>query len=831
MAPKPWKRPSSCGAGDAPHRISAVGPARSLETLAAGLLPAQPGQNPFAAGHAQFLQEQRQRAGGGGRPPSAARTQRPGSVGRGNQRERQREQLVLQSLERLEDKDTVERGVLQLEEVLASLCTAEELTWFLRIAFDNRRPLQSARARREQLMLLPSVIHRFHATSASREAASALRDKVLPLLVIALKSADTQDAAIASLMELWECLVPGDGSENPDYPKRFLEAGRAILQALLDPLALGNGWDIAVKKRCVTVLAALTPEVLRKAKIAEHVAEESDTGSLAELRSFLEVYAQLLVQALAVSPSLQEGLLHCLALMAADKTGVGRQGLWVHARALAELCVSHLTDTPSAAPSYAARPPERDRAESPPRGGGAQLTRELAMTCCACLRHLASLLLMPKSWDPEGGAADGEGSRGLIPEAELKRLEADVHAALDRDNINLHRLTRGNEPLRRAIVAARHAWNGGSQTDSSPKPPEHRCRPLSGGPTKAAAQNMREPTPPPAPRPHRGRSPARTPGSKPAEGPAPAVHSNPVEVRQALEDAVTEVNGNETRLLERKISRVSTAEEEALPLTLHPSQLDIEPDAAEECPLARQNIGALILQRRSLTPTSVAERLEACPASEPQARTSHSQKPAIKAVVKDKPQAPPAVSSRPPSAAGRLPPVPGPRPGPFSPELLALSPVSAASEDPPFLAEALHHAANGRSSEALQCVFRQGNERTLVALLRCLDASEQWAQLPQADAAYLARLLSALLRKNPLGQPAQEACSWLEALLRVPGGAALLSPQDIPALQGAFFSLSSVGGQISTTAAAAYYHLLQLQNASLPHQVRPLLAVASAAYA
>ncbi|CAE7844995.1 Maneal [Symbiodinium microadriaticum] len=428
--------------------------------------------NPFKAEHAQFLQERRQKS-----PKPGARK---GALTGGTAaevkklRQRQREHLVLQNLERLEDKHTAARAVQALEEVIGTSTSVEELNRFLRLGFDSKRPLVTPKARQEQLLLLRSIVRQFHSLGGddTSAATAALKERVMPLLVDALRSPDLQEAVVSTVHDILACHVP---EESPDAAKHgFVQAGRIILKALLDPLALGMGWDAAVKRRCVMTLAAITKELLQRAKHCQP--QEVDGASLEadpdpEVQALLETYARLLVHSLEVSSELHEGLLQCLVQLANDEAG--RAGLLPRARELAELCASHLLQTPSAQPLYVRQAKaELATSESPQRTHRArELTRELAMVCCLLLQRLAQELLV------EAGAAEGEeAAKETSEEPSLEPLREQVLTSLHRDNLNLHRLTRGHEPLRRAIAAARQAWEAevGAEVARPPPKPRHR---------------------------------------------------------------------------------------------------------------------------------------------------------------------------------------------------------------------------------------------------------------------------------------------------------------------------------------------------------------------
>lgn len=699
---------------------------------------------------------------------------------------RQREQTILQGLEKLEDKHTLERGVELIEEQLGLLSSPEDLMWFLRLSFDPRKPLVAAWARREQLLLLPKVVNQFN-SACSEAPISALLERALQLLVVSLRCSDTLEATNTAFKELIDCLVPQDTAPE-DLPQRFLQMGRALLHALMDPLSLGGGHDWVVKRRCVTVLAASTPVLLKKARLCLDV----EPGN-PEVTSFLEVFTNLLVQCLTAAPGLQEGLLQCLALLAADDaTG---EGLAAHAKGLVELCSSHLLETPSAAPAYV--PPRSGdaaaafaRSESPTRGG-VSLTRDLALTCCMCLRHLAALVLPL------------EGEEVEAPE-ELQRLRQHVTSALHRDNLNLHRLTRGHESLRRSIALARQAWEemGSEATARRARRVASPGRRRTGASSSkassrglAALQAFLEE----GANKRRGRSPQRLPrvpdpaatAPRKSRSDFPAAPGVPLEEQDLWAGIASDDSHSVGATQEPELERFSK-----------PGPVS-SGESWEEEPGARAGRGSLRevspgLADRLPTTTSISERFEAAPGPE----RSSSSRQRVQPVRGEPPTAAaPSRSARPLSGAGRL-----PSTG-YTVETTSAQGPPVLREEPPHLSTALRHLTSGRLDLALQCVFQLGNERSLLALLQRLDGQDIWARLPEAEATYLARLLSALLRRDPAGASGREALTWLESLLRRPGAAALLPPEEVSALQAAVFSLSSVPGEMGTRAASLYYQL------------------------
>lgn len=276
---------------------------------------------------------------------------------------------MLEGLEKLDNKDTLERGAEQLREVLEGLSGHDDLAWFVRTLFSDRAPLLQARARREQLLLLPAAVRHFGPEVVSR---GMLQERVLPLLVATLaRGGDAHEAVARAMSEIIEHLLP---DSTPQNQGGFLEVCAVVLDALLKPLQCGTAWDVIVKQHCILVLGALTPMVLRKARQYQQDPQ---------VDLYLQRYATQLMQALTAQPGAQEGILQCLAHVAADRPA----SIAVHAGRLVEICVLHLSETPSAKPQFAPLP-TCEAEDRPPKRNGT-LTRELALMCCLCLRHLA----------------------------------------------------------------------------------------------------------------------------------------------------------------------------------------------------------------------------------------------------------------------------------------------------------------------------------------------------------------------------------------------------------------------------------------------------------
>jgi hypothetical protein len=152
--------------------------------------------------------------------------------------------------------------------------------------------------------------------------------------------------------------------------------------------------------------------------------------------------------------------------------------------------------------------------------------------------------------------------------------------------------------------------------------------------------------------------------------------------------------------------------------------------------------------------------------------------------------------------------LPQPQAASVAPQML-FPPVALGPEDSPIFAVVLDYLAAGRIDLGLQHIFQVGNERTLRALLQRLDSSETWPELNLPVAQHLARLLVALLCRDPRSSGASEACAWIEGLLRSSRRQpeALMPRDELQALQAALFDLSGMGGGPGTCAARVYYRL------------------------
>lgn len=729
---------------------------RVVESFEAGGEGPVRGWNPFKADHSQHLQELRQKSGAPGAVGGAARRAKtPPALSQ--LREREREHLVLQSLERLEHKHTAERAVRDLKEVIEN-CSLEELRKFLRVAFDSKRPLVASKARQQLLLLLRSVVRRFHTLNAGSDAIKALKERVLPLLVHALKSAELTGVVVTTLHDILDCHVP---EEDPQMAKEgFLQAGKAILQALMDPLALGMGWDSEVKRRCVSTLAAITPELLRRARQCVGGGEEASDPQVKEL---LETYARLLVHCLEVSSDLHEGLLQCLLQLSLEASS----GLIPFARELAALCAGHLLETPSAPPAYL-QVKEMHRPESPPPKRA--LSRDLALACCDLLQRLAPL------------QAAGE----KIDKIPWPQLRSQVLQALDRENLNLQRLTRGHEKIRKSIKDARQAWDALPESwPSGTADPDEEQLPKTRNRAMQSVLEMRQMEQMEADAlaasttgtPKDGTTPPRRDSGADDEG--LALEEIPRRSSSSSWYLQEESNQNEAIRLESELPKPAAAG--PVPRTPPPCGAGRLPETVhheEKRPAAKVDASTEVeILDLGATSSTVDVGTEMTPRPAPTTPT---------------PQRP-TKPSKPAFSTEVCPQQRWPR----------LSP-----EDCPLLGGILDYLAAGRVDLAMQCIFSVGDEQTLRSVLQRLDSGEVWLQLPSPEAKHLVKLLVALICRDPYSAAAKEACPWLETFLRSPYQA-LLPSEELPNLQGALFSLSSVGGMLGPMAARIYFHLFQ----------------------
>jgi hypothetical protein len=134
-------------------------------------------------------------------------------------------------------------------------------------------------------------------------------------------------------------------------------------------------------------------------------------------------------------------------------------------------------------------------------------------------------------------------------------------------------------------------------------------------------------------------------------------------------------------------------------------------------------------------------------------------------------------------------------------------------DDAPYTSAAFRYINAGQIDQAFQCVFRFGNEKSLLAVLKRLESVATWQRLAEGEARYLVHLLVKLLCKDPLSAASLSACAWLDGLLRHPGGRDMLTQEDLPGLQAALFSMSGAAGEGGFMASSVYYRLFQIGGA------------------
>lgn len=98
------------------------------------------------------------------------------------------ERQLLEALEKMESRDTVNQGSEVLHRMVEELDPNSfgELSWLLRTLFSSRATPTSVWARREHLFLLPAIARHFGAGALTP---LVLKDKLLPVLLTALERA------------------------------------------------------------------------------------------------------------------------------------------------------------------------------------------------------------------------------------------------------------------------------------------------------------------------------------------------------------------------------------------------------------------------------------------------------------------------------------------------------------------------------------------------------------------------------------------------------------------------------------------------------------------
>lgn len=485
------------------------------------------------------------------------------------------------------------------------------------------------------------------------------------------------------------------------------------------------------------------------------------------MQDLLQTYGRLLVHCLEVSSDLHEGLLQCLLQLSGEATITG---LAPYARELATLCAAHLVETPSAPPAYLQQVKDLPRSESPPPRRA--LTRELALACCLLLERLAPL-------------QQASNEKGMP----WPQLRAQVLHAFDRENLNLQRLTRGHERIRKSIKDAKQAWEALPENlDEAKECQEGLEEPRTRNRVVQSILEMRQMEQMEADAMNAAGAEAED-ASLPTGEPGP----EPAEASQLPPD------GLDSLQLEEMPRRSSTSmylqDQVGRPNEVIRLESELPGHAAGRVPRTPPPCGA-----GRLPMDQPCEKVK--PASKVDASTETGDMPTsvpsstfADAATETTPRLEDATKSERPA-----------RPA-FSvevcPRITQLNP-----EDCPLLGGILDYLAAGRVDLAMQSIFSFGNEQMLRSVLGRLDSEEVWLQLPKPEAKHLVKLLVALICRDPCSSAAREACPWLESLMRSPYQT-LLPAEELPKLQGALFSLSSVGGMGGPTAARIYFRLFQ----------------------
>eukprot|EP00746_Dinoflagellata_sp_MGD_P016341 gnl/MRDRNA2_/MRDRNA2_136844_c0_seq1.p1 gnl/MRDRNA2_/MRDRNA2_136844_c0~~gnl/MRDRNA2_/MRDRNA2_136844_c0_seq1.p1 ORF type:complete len:449 (+),score=63.56 gnl/MRDRNA2_/MRDRNA2_136844_c0_seq1:140-1486(+) len=361
------------------------------------------GENPFAAGLGEFLKDR-----GCGNTPAPRRTPRKQALSARDKHAR--EQTILRALTRLDHRDTHDRAVVELDKILETL-KYEEFKWFLRLAFNRHHPLQHPLARREQLLFLKKSLQKF-----GNEHPAYV--EVLPLIIESLSDPGLHEVAMQVVTEILSVHISDEQS--------FLKVSPLVLKRFLNPLTLGSGRDLEVKKGCASILAGLTEMLMGKAMEYGHTS--GGTAAEGSIGDLLKNYATLLMQAVSANHDLKEGLYQSLVTLAIFEPETIKPFMV----SLADRCAAILlnkvsTDSPRGAL-------EENQEEGP------GFSRQLALVCCMLLWHLA------------------ERVAPLMEGHDFRPQCREVLAALAKENFTLQRLVRANEPLRNAIGHAINAW-------------------------------------------------------------------------------------------------------------------------------------------------------------------------------------------------------------------------------------------------------------------------------------------------------------------------------------------------------------------------------------
>eukprot|EP00397_Hematodinium_sp_SG-2012_P017366 GEMP01017756.1.p1 GENE.GEMP01017756.1~~GEMP01017756.1.p1 ORF type:complete len:793 (+),score=202.13 GEMP01017756.1:31-2409(+) len=240
------------------------------------------------------------------------------------------------ALDKLDDATTRYRGCTELRQVCDDLSTAE-IEPFLKRVMDRKHPLQQIFALRDALLFLPYVCER-HPQTLNRHP--ALVKRMLEYTTESLVHSTLHTTVARVVIGMWRALT------TPSMFHCFVGVFFGQLR--------GRGARVLEKEGCLRVLQHL----LQKMEPDDEQLEQFIASLLEFVRTNYELHAGLLVL--------------CSQLVAMSK-------LESYATHLTELCIAHLSGS-SMIPKFVSH--KKD-------DGPATLTRELAHACSILLGHLA----------------------------------------------------------------------------------------------------------------------------------------------------------------------------------------------------------------------------------------------------------------------------------------------------------------------------------------------------------------------------------------------------------------------------------------------------------